>query len=210
MFKKQVEKSHYSFDNYMNKPRWVSVWHQLAEVHALLPKRVLEIGPGAGVFKEVSKIYGVNVETLDLDEELNPDYVGSAINIPLPDDTFDVVCAFQILEHLIYEDSLKAFSEMVRVSKRNLVLSLPDDKPVWRYTAYIPKIGFIDKMINKPFFKIRTHTFDGEHYWELNKKNYELEKVINDLSLHADLVKTYRVNENPYHRFFIFKKFQVD
>ena len=54
-------------------------------------------------------------------------------------------------------------------------------------------------------FRAEVHKFDGEHYWELNKVSYSLEKVLRDFSEHAALINTYRVPENPYHRFFIFE-----
>lgn len=81
--KKQVEKDHYTFGGYINKPRWSSMWHQLDEVLALEPETVLEIGPGPGVFKAVAKLFGPCVETLDLDPELKPDHVAPADEMPL-------------------------------------------------------------------------------------------------------------------------------
>lgn len=50
------------------------------------------------------------------------------------------------------------------------------------------------------------HVFDGEHHWEIGKKGYLLKKIIDDLSQKSKLLKTYRVPENPYHRFFVFEK----
>jgi hypothetical protein len=203
---KQVNTVHYEFQRYMSKSRWNSVWHQVDEVIRLKPDRVLEIGPGPGLFKNTAGIFGVMVETLDLDPELKPDHVGSATALPFTDNCFDVVCAFQMLEHLPYEQSLRAFAEMVRVSKGPIIISLPDAKPVWRYLGYIPKIGTFQRLLSRPFSRARVHEFDGEHYWEINKLNYDLEKVTKDFSHFADLQKSWRVPENPYHRFFIFKK----
>jgi SAM-dependent methyltransferase len=201
---KQVDKSHYKFQKYMGKRRWNSVWHQLDEVISLAPKSILEVGPGPGLFKVLAMQFGLQVKTLDLDPELKPDYVGSATDIPLPDSSFDLVCAFQMLEHLPYDDSLRAFGEMVRVSRKYLVISLPDASTAWRYQIYVPKLGIYDALVTRPTFKNNIHIFDGEHYWEINKKGYELEKIIADLTKFAKLIKTYRVKENPYHRFFIF------
>lgn len=203
---KQVNKSHYGFTEYMTKERWNSVWHQVDETIALSPVNVLEIGPGTGLFKEVAEVFGIDVETLDLDAELCPDHVGSATALPFPDGAYDVVCSFQMLEHLPYEESLKAFEEMVRVSRRNVIISIPDARSIWHYKIYIPKIGSRDFLIPRPRIKLREHKFDGEHYWEVNKRGYALEKVSSDLMKTANLVETYRVVENPYHRFFIFKK----
>jgi ubiquinone/menaquinone biosynthesis C-methylase UbiE len=148
----------------------------------------------------------VNVETLDLDPELNPDHVGSATAIPLPSSTFDVVCAFQMLEHLPYESSLCAFTEMVRVSRKHVVISLPDARTMWRYQFHLPKLGAHDILIPRPALGANPHKFDGEHYWEISKQDYPLKRIISDLSSICKLTKTYRVKENPYHRFFAFEK----
>jgi SAM-dependent methyltransferase len=200
--------SHYEFSNYLSKSRWASMWHQLDEVIKLEPRRVLEIGPGPGVFKAMVGLFGVHVETLDIDPELKPDHVASVFEMPFEDNAFDVVCAFQMLEHLPFGDSLRAFSEMSRVASHAIVISLPDSATRWPMSIYIPKVGLLEFTIPKPRFRRQEHRFDGEHYWEINKRGYErtkVEKALTDNSgLH--LVRTFRVQEHSYHRFYVFHK----
>ena len=203
--KKQVHKAHYAFTRYMSKGRWASVWHQLDEVIRLKPGNVLEVGPGPGAFKQMATLFGLTVETLDLDPDLKPDHVGSATALPFADASYDVVCAFQMLEHLPYEITLQAFAEMVRVSRRHVVISLPDARPVWQYRFHVPKFGTHALLFPRPIMKQPEHVFDGEHYWEINKQGYELARVTNDFCRVCPLVRTYRVFENPYHRLFVFK-----
>jgi 2-polyprenyl-3-methyl-5-hydroxy-6-metoxy-1,4-benzoquinol methylase len=105
---KQVDSSHYAFSVYMDKKRWTSVWHQLDEVLRVEPARVLEVGPGLGLFKAAASTHGLRVETFDIDPDLKPDHVGSVLAMPFSDAEFDVVCAFQMLEHLEYEQALRA------------------------------------------------------------------------------------------------------
>lgn len=205
-YEKQVNKAHYEFSRYMSKERWCSVWHQLDEIQKLKPENVLEVGPGPGLFKTVVATFGIKIETLDIDPDLKPDYVGSATAMPFPDATYDVVCAFQMLEHQPYEVSLQAFGEMVRVSRRHVVISLPDARCVWRYLIHVPKFGTHDFLVPCPQLNAPAHEFHGEHYWEINKRGYPLSRVIEDFSRSIRLVKTYRVRENPYHRFFIFER----
>ncbi len=191
----------------MPKLRWISLWHQLDEIQKLSPKRVLEIGPGPGLFKKIASSFNIQVDTLDHDHELDPDYVGSVTSMPFANNTYDVVCAFQVLEHLPYEVALQAFAEMLRVSQRYMVISLPDSKPTWRYMIHIPALGDIDFLIPKPRFTEPLHEFDGEHYWELGKMGFNLKGFIKDTtSVDTLLIKTYRVKENPYHRFFVYEK----
>lgn len=201
---KQVDKSHYEFRRYVDKARWTSVWHQVDEAVQLAPARTLEIGPGPGLFKSVSGLFGLKVETLDPDPELQPDHVGTATALPFSDGEYDLVCAFQVLEHLPYEQSLLAFEEMARVARKNVLISLPDDRTVWPYTFYIPKLGASRWQMPRPFWKPRPAVFNGEHYWEIGKQGFPLTRVIADFGRVRHLLRTYRVHENPYHRFFVF------
>lgn len=206
IFKKQVNRSHYRFSKYVDKRRWNSIWHQIDEVSQLNPKNVLEIGPGPGIFKALGHLFGLEIKTLDLDAELSPDYICSVDKMLLPNLSFDVVCAFQVLEHLPYDRSLQALSEMIRVSRRYVLISLPDAKPIYRFLFQLPKKLEFNWLLPRPFSKLKVHHHDGQHYWEINKKGYSLEKIINDFSSELLLRKTYRVKENAYHRFFLFEK----
>ncbi|BHH85110.1 class I SAM-dependent methyltransferase [Desulforhopalus sp. 52FAK] len=210
IFRKQVEKSHYDFENYLSKKRWISVWHQIDEVLRLQPQSLLEIGPGSGLFKALAGHFNLSVETVDVDPELKPNYLASAEDLPFDDNSYDCVCAFQVLEHLPYKQFLKAFGEMVRVAQNDIVISLPDARTLWVYLVHIPKIGEMVFHIPKPFFIKNVHEFDGEHYWEINKNEFPFRKVLNDLFLISKrqflLTNTYRVPENPHHRFLVFRK----
>lgn len=202
---KQVDKSHYEFRNYMDKQRWVSTWHQLDEVLRFHPERVLEIGKGSGLFKVAAGAFGVDVKTLDNALDLNPDCVATADALPLPDKSMDVVCAFQVLEHMPFEVSLKALAEMGRVASKAVVISLPDVKVAWSSTVKVPLFRVRRIMVSNPLFRPKEHVFDGQHYWEINKRGYSLHRVMAELQnvLPGTDVRTYRVHENPYHRFFV-------
>jgi SAM-dependent methyltransferase len=203
---KQVSKAHYEFTNYMTKRRWASFWHQLDEVLKLAPENVLEIGPGPGLFKVIAATFNVKVETLDIDKDLNPDYIASVFALPFESNSFDVICAFQMLEHLPFEDSVRAMSEMCRVAKKAVILSLPDAGGHWPFILGLPGGKEIAHPIPTPRFWALPNHFDGEHYWELNKQGYPLAKVIESFSQFGfKLEKTYLVDRNPYHRFLVFK-----
>jgi len=57
-------------------------------------------------------------------EHINRFKIGNIYNIPYGDEEFDTVTAFEILEHV--EDVDKAFSEIKRVVRKNVILSVPD------------------------------------------------------------------------------------
>jgi len=205
-FEKQVDKGHYAFARYMTKARWCSVWHQLDEIQKLSPASVLEVGPGSGILKAAAAIFGVSLETLDIDPELRPDHVASVTAMPFADASYDAVCAFQVLEHFPYEVSLLAFAELVRVSRRTVLISLPDAKIAWRYQFHLPKVGSFDFLASRPRLRAPEHMPDREHFWELNKRGYPVSRIVADFTKHVRLIRTYRVPENPYHRFFVFAR----
>lgn len=207
--KKQVDKSHYRFSDYMTKQRWFSLWHQIDEVLKLGPKTVLEIGPGPGIFKGTISALGIKVETLDIDPELNPDHLGSILEMPFKDKAFDVVCAFQVLEHLPFEKSLLGFKEMVRVAREGVLISLPDARTLWPFSLHVPKVGVVRFSLPKPFLRRSNNRFNGEHYWEINRVGFNLPLVLETFKKvdpDFDFVRTFRVHENSYHRFFVFHR----
>ena len=188
--------------------RWASLWHQMNEIISSNSKSILEIGPGLGLLKQNLTLFDIHVTTLDHDERLGPDFVGSALDLPFEANSFDCACAFQMLEHLPYEESLNVVSELSRVAKNFIMISLPDKKPVYRYSIQLPILGFLNFFIIKPQFKPRKHEFDGQHYWELNATGYDVNRVLIDLeeSSNMKVKKCFRVQENPRHRFIVLKK----
>lgn len=205
--KLQVEPNHYFNEFYDSKKRWISYWHQINEIIKLNPKRVLEIGIGNSFVSKYLKERKLNIVTLDIDSRLNPDVVGSVLNIPLKDNSFDVVACYEVLEHLPYENFSRALSEIFRVSNSYAILSLPDVSRVYRLYVHIPKMGVFKRLIPLPRIKSPIHKFDGEHYWEIGKAGYPLNRIIKDIQKAGfKIEKTYRIFENPNHRFFIARK----
>lgn len=205
---KQVDAAHYRFGYYMTLPRWNSLWYQLDELAKLEPDTALEIGPGPGFFKALAAVQGIRIETVDLDPELKPDHVASVTELPFADGSYDVACAFQVLEHLPFETALAGLDELARVAKRHVLVSLPDAERVWRYSLHLPKLGERRIMLKRPRLSAPVHAFDGQHHWEINKRGYELQTVTDALvkSGRLKLLRTFRIFENPYHRFFVFAK----
>jgi len=202
---KQVSKDHYIFSNYSHPDRWVSYFHQLDEVFKLKPQSVLEVGVGDRVFGSfIKNNTGIIYKSVDVAEDLNPDVVGSVTELPLKDDSFEVVCAFEVLEHLPYEQFSKALSELSRVSKRFVVISLPYFGPPVKFLFKLPFLPEIKLAFKIPFYK--KHTFNGEHYWEIGKKDYQVSKIRRELEKHFTILKEFVPFENQYHCFFVLEK----
>lgn len=201
----QVSKDHYDFLKYESEARFASYYHQVKSVLELRPGTVLEIGCGSGVFLSLLKNYGLTAYGMDLDVSLEPAISASVLDLPIKDNSIDVIAAFQILEHLPFDSFSRCLSEIYRVSKTGAVISLPDfgNFGLVLSVPYVRKLAFSFHAL--PF--LPKHEFDGEHYWEINKRNYPLKKIISIIdSVGFACVKTYLNPYNPYHRFFVLKK----
>ena len=134
--------------------------------------RILNIGVATGRSSELLMQLG-DVTSVEFDKdcyEFSRDVVqipivqGSILDLEFPDNTFDLVCAFDVIEHV--EDDAKAVSEMHRVCKKGGVMcvTVPAFMFLWsehdvvnhhfrRYTSSILRGLFLDK--NEPVF----HTY---------------------------------------------------
>ena len=203
----QVDPTHYAGSQYESKERLVSYWHQIDEIRKVEPTSLLEIGIGSGFLSRYLREQGLSVTTMDFDERLNPDVVGSVQEIPFEENAFDVVACFEVLEHIPYEDVPRALEELFRVTARHAIISVPDSRTIYRIDAVLPLFGHIRFSIPKPVVRPGRHEFDGEHYWEVNKAGYELRQVIAEMQAAGFVLReTYRIFEFPYHRFFVLEK----
>jgi SAM-dependent methyltransferase len=199
-------RAHYSLD-YIQGGRIFSFAHQIDTVIAFQPRCVLEVGVGAGIVAAALRAAGLTLTTLDVQPELKPDMVSSVTAIPAAKESFDVTLCAQVLEHLPFAQFRPALRELRRVTRQGLVLSLPDPTPhyfqpppppsLWRLLR--PRTGH--RFPSREYVQQRWDT-DG-HYWEIGFPGSELpdvEAALGDTQWH--LLKTWRVPEFPYHRFF--------
>ncbi|HEY7069009.1 MAG TPA: class I SAM-dependent methyltransferase [Acidimicrobiales bacterium] len=104
------------------------------------PASVLEVGVGEGeVSARVLERYpaaavtGVDLPDAALAAEWRERGVvalfGDIARLPFPSGAFDLVLAIEVLEHV--PDPAAGLAELARVSRRDLVLSVPQE-PVWR------------------------------------------------------------------------------
>lgn len=194
----------YGFSKYDHKNRWTSYWHQIDEVLGLHPQDVLEIGIGNKVVSNYLKDQGVKVLTLDIDDSLKPDIRASVMEMPLNDNSFDVVLCAEALEHLPFLKFEESLKELKRVSKKNIVLSLP-------HFGHSIKFSFKIPIIKEKKFAVRLafpikHKFNGEHYWEIGKRGYSLRKIKNILKKYFKIKKEFIPFDNQYHHFFVLEK----
>lgn len=199
----QVEDGFYDFSNYVTEARWASFWHQIRAVLGAKPASVLEIGPGFGATTFGLRRAGVAVTTFDFDASLKPDIVGDVRRLGelVPPATYDTVCAFQILEHLPFEDFPLAIKAIAGAARRNVVISLPH----WGYPLEL-RFRFLKNRLSGVFSRKISRNpkwkFDGQHYWELGTHGYSVDMIVRELEKHLIVRKKYFCPDYSYHYFF--------
>lgn len=208
--KKQVNKQHY-FRDYDSVERFISYFYQCKLILELKVKNALDIGAGNRLTSSYLMDHGIKVVTCDIDKELKPDYIGDIRKLPFGNTRFDVVYAYQVLEHIPFEDFEKALEEMHRVSNRYVVISLPCSSTSFEFILKFPIINkifrrnYFDLFLRFPYF-YKKHKFDGQHYWELFSKGCSLSKIRKILSKRFMILKEGRPVLNSYHYFFVLEK----
>jgi len=205
-FKIQKQKGDY-FKGYDSPKRFISYFYQIDSVTKTKPKTVLEIGIGNKTVSNYLKQMGFQITTCDFDKTLRPDIVADIRDLPFKSKSFDTILACQILEHIPFDDVKKALSELKRVSKKNVIISIP-------YTHFCIENIF---KITLPFFERQLYFTikilwpskviqEKEHYWEMGRKNYSKRKIINLINQYFKICKKFQpiLNSNRY--FFILKK----
>lgn len=201
------KENHYFKTTYDVKGRFSSYWHQINEIVKVRPTKVLEIGTGTGFVTRYLRERGVDIINIDIVHSLKPNIAASVLAIPFSNEIFSIVACYEVLEHLPYEEFTTALKELARVSRKYVVISLPDVTTTYRLFLEFPKIKPIEKFIPHPSHRSPVHVYDGHHHWEIGKKYYSLKKIKTDIKKTGlKIIKNYRVFEFPYHRFFVLQK----
>lgn len=187
---------------------YVSFLHQIKSIYECKPKNVLEIGVGNKLTSTHLKNIGIKVTTIDVNPKLNPDKIEDVRILQCENNSYDVVCAFEVLEHLPFEDFDKALSQMEAVSKKYVIISLPISKIGIEFSLWLPLIHTCYFYLNFPITLKHKGVVDKNdyHYWEVNKKGYSKTKILNILKKRFKVIKEYRPRHNKHHWFIIMEK----
>ena len=130
----------------------------LSLVRSCAPGTILDAGCGEGInLLTLVGIGGWELTGIDLDtdslqiardalpETVSLDH-GDLEALPYPDRSFDLVIGTEVLEHV--DDPSAALREMVRVSRRSLILSVPRE-PIWRI-ANVSRGRYWSRLGNTP------------------------------------------------------------
>ena len=203
---KQIDSSHYDFTRYMNLARWSCYYYQIKRTLALRPTSVLEIGPGDGIYGEYLKKNGITYSSADHADDIASDYKVQLGDEPIPvaDNCFDLVVAFQVLEHIPFETVPQALAELHRVTNKYVFLDIPEYSFHLTFSLKLPALPYMQWHTSIP--RPKKHVFDGFHRWEVSKSGFSRQKVRNLMKEHFTIIEEGTIFQNPKERFYLLEK----
>lgn len=138
-------------------------------------QNIVDVGCGNGILvNELMKKY--DVTGVDRNENAlvyvkSKKVCASADNIPLPDDSFDLVLSTEMMEHLEDETLRKAIAEMKRISRNYILITVPNNEDIDKNMVKCPTCGYVFN-INYHLQKI-THQRLKEFFSEYDVVKHE-------------------------------------
>ena len=181
----RLKKDHFYSKKYNSLERFISYFNQVDLTRKLDPESILEVGTGNKTIYNFLKQNGHNIVSCDIYPELEPDFIADIRSLPFKNDSFELILACDILEHLPWQDVQIAISELYRVTKKYVIVCVPYGS---RSLEIIAKIPFLYRFFKKPYtrfifsipkFYNDIDTSKKMHYWELARKSYPLKKMKN-------------------------------
>ena len=208
----------------INKGKFLSRQHaesyldQMQVISSLSSVRsILEIGPGEGFCQKNLKSLDYYYDTLDSESIYNPTFCSDFRHFDASkcDNEYDLVCAFQVLEHFPYESFTFLINKMVCMSNKYLFISIPYSCFGIRlnFNIHFGQFTFCDKKIEYYFpSKKRNRKYRDQyvqefpwavHYWEVGRKGFDINMIINDIeSCELKIVDKFH-GSNPFHYFLL-------
>ena len=210
----------------LNKGKFLTFAHsnsyylQMLTINNLNVGSVLEVGPGENFVANYMRSIGIKYETIDITEDQEPTILGKLEDIDTSKYTnrYNLVCAFQMLEHSPYKEFTSNLKKMAIMSNRYVFISLP-------YACYGLKFSLSftfgqNKNFRKSFSlylplnkKNRRYREEYKkefswavHYWEIGRKGFPLKRIKADIeSSGLRIIDTFH-SDNPYHYFILTEK----
>ncbi len=140
-------------------------------------KKVLDAGCGTGFFSQKAAERGALVTSMDLGENLlaqvakkcdSTRVVGSILEMPFENNTFDIVVSSEVIEHI--PTPLKAIDEIHRVLKPGGTLVLSTPNKLWYFSIWIA-----NKLKLRPYQGLENWVWRGELKKKLKQTGFEIE-----------------------------------
>jgi hypothetical protein len=184
---------------------------------------ILEIGPVSGYFSSIAKSLGYDVKTADINSRTNPDYLGDFLEVDIPE-RFDMVAAFEMLQHLPYEDLPAALEKIAALSSRYVFISVPASVHRFGLSVDIPRL-LAPRRLGLGWLR-GSHTLSmtwewprnadppesnwkgredywNPHYWEVGRKNYPRSLLLSEIKASGLNVLWHKYNPSHTRHLFV-------
>ncbi|MDP6666975.1 MAG: methyltransferase domain-containing protein [Dehalococcoidia bacterium] len=184
---------------------------------------ILEIGPGSGYFSSIAKSLGYDIKTADIKSETDPDYRGDFREVDIPE-KFDLVAAFEMLQHLPYQELPATLEKIASLSNRYVLISVPARVHRLELTVEIPRVLTPRRLglgwLQGPHTLLKTwewprsvgpsevdwegrEDYWNPHYWEIGRKNHPRSRFLGDIQASGLTVLWYKYNPRHTHHLFV-------
>ncbi len=194
---------------------WIRFFYLVKELISSGARSVLEIGEGSGVVRKTIQEYVEQYDTLDVNENLSPTYVGDVRKKmgAISSNPYDCVIAADILEHIPYNDVSQALENIYSYLKNggialitiphrasNFLFMSPTNVPhfIRIPTGFLSPGSFYRRFIKRKIW------IDPNHQWEIGDGHHTTSGV-------ADIMKNVgftveKIEKLIYVDFFVLKK----
>lgn len=221
---RMVQSAHLNKGKFLTEAHHDSYFLQMATMHRLKVRSVLEIGPGESFAANYLKSLGVQYDTMDIVEQSNPTILGKLedFDVKPHSASWEMVCAFQMLEHSPYHLFTENLRKMGALSKKYVFISLP-------YSCFGFGLSLNIMLGQRIRFQKRTGLYFplckknrkyreeymrefpwAVHYWEIGRRGFAMSTVRKDIeSSGLRIIESFQ-SGNPYHYFFLTEKVDAD
>lgn len=161
-----------------SEDHWRLYWKQqdLLKDHLEAGDTLLEIGVGTGFTANYLRSKGHEVTTFDIDTEKQPDVVGNIVHHEF-DREYDHILAFEVFEHIPYDEFIQTLRMLRKTCRKTLCLSIPLGKrQLFLGEIKIPRLKKRQISLKIPKRKLWEH-----HFWEVGYQGNSQKQLVADL-----------------------------
>jgi hypothetical protein len=183
----------------LNLSNFINAYYQYRDLQLCRDvKKLLIIGLGQGLDRQVLKWRNYEVTTFDIDKTFNPDVIGSVHDLSMFDDgSFDAVIVSHVLEHLAVPYLDRCLEELARVGRycliylpvagRHFQLRLKMDFKGIDWSCIFDLFNYFRKPDG-----ITPCYCAGQHYWEIGMRGFRVGDITRRLSKYFKVLSAYR------------------
>ena len=205
---------------FLNEAHFFSYYLQMKKIYDLKVKSVCEIGPGENFIQKYMKSLDIKYDTMDIFKESNPTYLSTLedFDISTIDNKYEMVAAFQMLEHSNYDNFKANLQKMKNMSSKYIYISLPYSCNKFSFSFNIQlgqnkrfkkslELIWPTNKANRKYRKEYMIQFPWAiHYFEIGRKGFPKNKVLDDIqSVGLTILETFH-SQNSYHYFILAEK----